>query len=133
MHEKLWFLFLLATLICGPALAGHNVTDTRSGDTPVKRTHTDANSAGDLRMDEHGFNASASSAADVRRGMQGMMDTCAAYLDKMGGSALMDTGLVAMLNKLELKDQYPVRIEDLHSGEITIANDRPWSKRWNRM
>lgn len=62
-------------------------------------------------------------AKDVRKGFEGMMETYEEYLDKMGGSALMDTGLTAMLKKDELKNMYPVRTEDLDSGEITEVVD----------
>ncbi len=57
--------------------------------------------------------------AHVRNAMQGMMDTYAEYLGQMGGEALMDTGLVSMFSKAELADKYPVRIEDLDTGEVT--------------
>ncbi len=56
---------------------------------------------------------------DVRNAMEGMMKTYEAYLDSMGGGALMDTGLAAMFQKDEFSGKYPVRIEDMHSGEIT--------------
>ena len=57
--------------------------------------------------------------SEVRNAMQGMLDTYAEYLEQMGGGALMDTGLAAMFEKAELAGKYPVRIEDLDSGEIT--------------
>ncbi len=56
---------------------------------------------------------------DVKRAMQGMFQVYEAYLDQMGGTALMDTGLATMFRKGVLRDKYPVRIEDLESGEIT--------------
>ncbi len=55
----------------------------------------------------------------VRAAMQGMLDTYSEYLEKMGGGALMDTGLAAMFEKDELANTYAVRIEDLDAGEIT--------------
>ncbi len=55
----------------------------------------------------------------VRKAMRGMFETFSEFLDKMGGGALMDTGLSAMFEKPELAAMYPVRIEDLDSGEVT--------------
>ncbi len=58
-------------------------------------------------------------ASDVRKGLEGMMTTFEQYMDKMGGSALMDTSLSAMFKKDELKNMYPIRTVDLNSGEVT--------------
>lgn len=57
--------------------------------------------------------------AHVRGAMMGMFNTYEKYLDKMGGGALMDTGMATMFRKGELADTYPVRIEDLESGDVT--------------
>lgn len=55
----------------------------------------------------------------VRGAIMGMLNTYEKYLEKMGGGALMDTGLSNMFTKGELADMYPVRIEDLETGEVT--------------
>lgn len=58
-------------------------------------------------------------AKHVRKGLEGMMAVYEKYMDKMGGTALMDTSLSAMFKKDEFKNMYPIRTEDLNSGEIT--------------
>ncbi len=58
-------------------------------------------------------------AKHVRKAMRAMYDTTTEFMEKLGGGALMDTGLTAMFEKPEFANMYPVRIEDLESGETT--------------
>lgn len=67
MNKRI-YLVAITLFSCTSTLAAHIVTDTRSGSDLVKRTHMYANSAGDLRIDEHGFEVSASVSSDAAVG-----------------------------------------------------------------
>ncbi|MEM7083807.1 MAG: hypothetical protein AAF465_13845 [Pseudomonadota bacterium] len=60
---------------------------------------------------------------DIRRAMEAMASTYEDYLAKLGGGALMETELTGVLFSEQFKNQYPIKIEDLTTGEITEVID----------